>query len=98
MVRFWPAGAGAPLDGTRTVTVAVPVPPSPRVTEVGVTATTQPAGAPVAARSTAPLKRLEVRVTVNVVSVPSVAMVWWAVGYIVVVLVLVVRSFEKRAL
>lgn len=32
------------------------------------------------------------------VSVPSVAMVWWAVGYIVVVLTLGVRSFRKRPL
>lgn len=32
------------------------------------------------------------------VSVPSIAMVWWAVGYIVVVLTVGVRWFRKRAL
>jgi ABC-type transport system involved in multi-copper enzyme maturation permease subunit len=32
------------------------------------------------------------------ISVPSVAMVWWAAGYIVVVLALGVRSFTKRPL
>jgi hypothetical protein len=32
------------------------------------------------------------------VSVPSVAMVWWAVGYIVVVLTVGVRWFRKRPL
>jgi ABC-2 type transport system permease protein len=31
-------------------------------------------------------------------SVPSAAMVWWAVGYIVVVLLIGMRSFERRAL
>jgi len=31
-------------------------------------------------------------------SVPSTAMVWWAVGYIVVALALAIRGFQKRAL
>jgi hypothetical protein len=32
------------------------------------------------------------------VSVPSTAMIWWAVGYVVVVLALGLRSFGRRAL
>jgi ABC-type transport system involved in multi-copper enzyme maturation permease subunit len=32
------------------------------------------------------------------VSVPSVAMIWWAIGYIVVALTLGLRSFQRRAL
>jgi hypothetical protein len=32
------------------------------------------------------------------VSVPSAAMVWWAIGYIVVALALGVRAFRRRAL
>ncbi len=72
MARAWPVGAGVPFDGTRTLTVAVALPPSVSVTDVGWTVTVQPAGAPVAARVTGPAKWLEVTVTVKVRSVPSV--------------------------
>ncbi len=32
------------------------------------------------------------------IAVPSVAMVWWAIGYIVVALLLGLRAFRRRAL